>query len=193
MHPSSKVIIITGAGSGIGKQTALAFLQEGYTAVLAGRRKQTLEATANEAGTSPSRALVVPTDVTDQESVRNLFARTKETFGRLDILFNNAGIFVRSVPLEDVSYEEWKASVDTNLTGYFLCTQQAFMMMKSQQPKGGRIINNGSISAHAPRPNSIPYTATKHAIPVSPNPLHLRGASTISPAARSISEMPKPR
>jgi len=164
MRPSSKVVIITGAGSGIGKQTALAFLHEGYAAVLAGRRKQTLEATANEAGAGRSRALVVPTDVTDQESVRNLFARTKETFGRLDILFNNAGIFVRSVPLEDVSYEEWKATVDTNLTGYFLCTQQAFMMMKSQQPKGGRIINNGSISAHTPRPNTVSYSATKHAV-----------------------------
>ena len=164
MHPSSKAVIITGAGSGIGKQTALAFLHEGYAAVLAGRRKQTLEATADEAGAGRSRALVVPTDVTDPESVRNLFARTKETFGRLDVLFNNAGIFVRSVPLEDVSYEEWKATVDTNLTGYFLCTQQAFILMKSQQPKGGRIINNGSISAHAPRPNTVSYSATKHAI-----------------------------
>lgn len=164
MHPSFKVVIITGAGSDIGEQTALVFLHEGYAVVLAGRCKQTLERSADEAGDSRSRALMVFTDVTDPEFVRNLFARAKESLVRLDILFNNAGIFGRSVPLEDVPDEGWKAAVDTNLSGYFLCTQQAFMMMKSQQPKRGRIINNGSISAHALRPNTVSYSATKHAI-----------------------------
>jgi NAD(P)-dependent dehydrogenase (short-subunit alcohol dehydrogenase family) len=158
-----KVAIVTGAGSGIGKSTALALLREGYCVVLAGRRVEPLETTAAESGAG-SRALVVPTDVTDPESVRNLFARTKETFGRLDLLFNNAGTGAPGVPLEDLSYEQWKTVVDTNLTGSFLCTQEAFKIMKSQQPRGGRIINNGSISAHVPRPNSAPYTSTKHAI-----------------------------
>ena len=163
-----KVAIVTGAGSGIGKGTALALLQEGYSVALAGRRKEPLTTTVTAggpaAGPAGSRALVVPTDVTDPNSVRNLFAATKEAFGRLDLLFNNAGIGAPNVPLEDVLYERWKAIVDTNLTGVFLCTQEAFKMMKSQHPKGGRIINNGSISAHRPRPNSAPYTATKHAI-----------------------------
>jgi NAD(P)-dependent dehydrogenase (short-subunit alcohol dehydrogenase family) len=164
MSSHAKVAIITGAGSGIGKRTALAFLREGYSVALAGRHANTLETTATEAGSASSQALVVPTDVTDPLSVRALFARTKETFGRLDVLFNNAGTGAPPVLLEDLPYEKWKSVVETNLTGAFLCTQEAFKIMKSQQPRGGRIINNGSISAHVPRPNSAPYTATKHAI-----------------------------
>jgi len=156
-----KIAIVTGAGSGIGKRTALALLESGYSVSLAGRRPEPLKTTAKEAN---SRALVVPTDVTDPNSVRDLFAKTKDTFGRLDLLFNNAGTGAPPVPLEDLSYEQWKTVVDTNLTGAFLCTQEAFRIMKSQHPRGGRIINNGSISAHTPRPNSAPYTATKHAI-----------------------------
>ena len=159
-----KVAIVTGAGSGIGKAAALALLQDGYHVALAGRRKDRLEQVASEAGSASSRALVVPTDVADPESVRALFARTKEAFGRLDLLFNNAGVGAPGVPLEDLTYEQWKSVVDINLTGSFLCTQEAFKIMKSQEPRGGRIINNGSISAHAPRPNSSPYTSTKHAI-----------------------------
>ncbi len=161
MNSIPKVAIVTGAGSGIGKRTALAFLKKGYSVALAGRRTEPLETTAAKAG---SRALVVPTDVAKPDAVHNLFTRTKETFGRIDVLFNNAGIFGPSVLFEDIPYEEWKAVVDTNLTGAFLCAREAFRIMKSQHPMGGRIINNGSISAHAPRPNSAPYTATKHAI-----------------------------
>jgi NAD(P)-dependent dehydrogenase (short-subunit alcohol dehydrogenase family) len=161
---SEQVAIITGAGTGIGKRTALVFLEEGCSVVLAGRRREPLEATATEAGDAGARALVVPTDVSDPASVRALFATTKERFGRLDVLFNNAGIGAPGVLLEDLTYEQWKAVVDINLTGAFLCTQEAFKIMKDQTPRGGRIINNGSISAHAPRPNSAPYTATKHAI-----------------------------
>jgi len=169
MTSSHRVAIVTGAGTGIGKHAALALLQEGYAVALAGRRKDLLEATAGEATAAEgksagSRTLVVPTDVSDPASVRALFARTKEAFGRLDLLFNNAGIGAPPVPLEDLPYEQWKAVVDINLTGAFLCTQEAFKMMKGQQPRGGRIINNGSISAHAPRPNSAAYTATKHAM-----------------------------
>ena len=159
-----KIAIVTGAGSGIGRKTALALLQEGYAVVLAGRRAEPLRETAAKAGAASSRALVVPTDVTQPASVRDLFAQTKEVFGRLDLLFNNAGINVPAVPLEELTFEQWKSVVDANLTGAFLCTQEAFKIMKSQQPRGGRIINNGSISAHVPRPNSAPYTATKHAI-----------------------------
>jgi NAD(P)-dependent dehydrogenase (short-subunit alcohol dehydrogenase family) len=162
MSSSSKVAIITGAGTGIGKHCALALLHEGYAVVLAGRRKEPLEATAEEGKASGSATLIVPTDVGDPASVKNLFARTKETFGRLDLLFNNAGIGAPGVPLEDLAYEQWKRVVDTNLTGAFLCTQEAFKIMKDQNPRGGRIINNGSISAHVPRPNSAPYTSTKH-------------------------------
>jgi NAD(P)-dependent dehydrogenase (short-subunit alcohol dehydrogenase family) len=163
MTSSGKVAIVTGAGSGIGKAAALALLQEGYAVALAGRRKELLEAVAREAKPG-ARTLVVPTDVADPASIRALFARTKEAFGRLDLLFNNAGIGAPAVPLEDLPYEQWKAVVDTNLTGSFLCTQEAFKIMKSQEPRGGRIINNGSISAHAPRPFSVAYTSTKHAI-----------------------------
>jgi NAD(P)-dependent dehydrogenase (short-subunit alcohol dehydrogenase family) len=159
---SGKVAVVTGAGTGVGRAVTLALLQEDYSVVLAGRRKEPLDATAR--GVPASRTLVVPTDVGDPSSVRSLFARTKETFGRLDLLFNNAGIGAPPVLLEDLAYEQWKAVVDTNLSGAFLCTQEAFRLMKSQLPRGGRIINNGSISAHSPRPNSAPYTATKHAI-----------------------------
>jgi NAD(P)-dependent dehydrogenase (short-subunit alcohol dehydrogenase family) len=164
MTSSSKVAIVTGAGSGIGKAVAVALLKEGYRVALAGRRKDRLEQAVGEAGPVGDRALVVPTDVADHQSIQALFARTKEAFGRLDLLFNNAGIGAPGVPLEDLTYAQWKAVVDTNLTGAFLCTQEAFKIMKSQDPRGGRIINNGSISAHVPRPNSAPYTSTKHAI-----------------------------
>lgn len=159
-----KVAIVTGAGTGIGQSAALALLREGYSVTLAGRRKEPLERTATVSGAAASRVLVVSTDVTDPASVRALFAKTKETFGRLDVLFNNAGIGASPLPLEDLTYEQWKSVLDTNLTGAFLCTQEAFKIMKSQQPRGGRIINNGSVSAHAPRPNSAPYTASKHGI-----------------------------
>ena len=164
MTSSEKVAIVTGAGSGIGKAVALALMREGYAVVLAGRRKDRLEAAALAGKASGARTLVVPTDVGDPASVKALFAKTKAAFGRLDLLFNNAGTGAPPVPLEDLTYEQWKAVVDANLTGTFLCTQEAFKLMKSQEPRGGRIINNGSISAHAPRPNSAPYTSTKHAI-----------------------------
>jgi len=162
--PTLKVALVTGAGTGIGRNTALRLLEEGYSVVLAGRRIELLEKTKREAGDSGSRTLVVPTDVGSPESVRELFKKIRETFGRLDLLFNNAGIGAPAVPLEEISYEQWKAVVDVNLTGAFLCTQEAFRIMKEQKPRGGRIINNGSISAHVPRPFSSPYTATKHAI-----------------------------
>ena len=164
MTSSEKVAIVTGAGSGIGKASALALMREGYAVVLAGRRKDRLEAAALEGKASGARMLIVPTDVGDPASVKALFAKTKAAFGRLDLLFNNAGMGAPPVPLEDLTYEQWKSVVDANLTGAFLCTQEAFKLMKSQEPRGGRIINNGSISAHAPRPNSAPYTSTKHAI-----------------------------
>jgi len=161
---TERIALVTGAGTGIGKHSALALLREGYAVVLAGRRKELLEATAREGEATGSRVLVVPTDVGDPASVKALFARTVETFGRLDLLFNNAGAGAPPIPLEDLTVEQWKTVVDINLTGVFLCTQEAFKIMKAQDPRGGRIINNGSISAHAPRPNSSPYTATKHAI-----------------------------
>jgi NAD(P)-dependent dehydrogenase (short-subunit alcohol dehydrogenase family) len=164
MNAHDKVTIVTGAGSGVGKAVALALLQEGYRVALAGRRQARLEQAVAEAGAAAGQALIVPTDVGDPAAVRALFAKTKEAFGRLDVLFNNAGISAPGIPLEELSYEQWKAVVDTNLTGAFLCTQEAFKLMKSQDPRGGRIINNGSISAYAPRPRSAPYTATKHAM-----------------------------
>jgi NAD(P)-dependent dehydrogenase (short-subunit alcohol dehydrogenase family) len=164
MDKSSKVALVTGAGTGIGRAVALAFLQNGYRVALAGRRREPLEQTIAASGSASANALAVPTNVADPLSVRALFARTQAAFGRLDVLFNNAGVGAPGLPLEDLTFEQWKNVVDINLTGVFLCTQEAIKLMKSQQPRGGRIINNGSISAHAPRPNSAPYTATKHAI-----------------------------
>ena len=164
MEANGKVAIVTGAGSGIGKAVALALLGAGYRVALAGRREEALARTAQEAGAAAPQALVVPTDVAQPQSVKALFARTRETFGRLDVLFNNAGIGAPAVPLEDITLDQWRNVVDINLTGVFLCIQEAFRQMKTQDPRGGRIINNGSISAHAPRPLSAPYTATKHAI-----------------------------
>jgi Short-chain alcohol dehydrogenase of unknown specificity len=164
MGSPSRVAVVTGGGSGIGRAVALALAQEGFDVVVAGRRKESIEATVAEASKLGVRMLALPADVADQSSVRALFAGIKETFGRLDLLFNNAGTGAPPIPLEDLTYEQWKAVVDTNLTGAFLCTQEAIKIMKSQHPRGGRIINNGSISAHAPRPHSAPYTATKHAI-----------------------------
>ena len=158
------VALVTGAGSGVGRASALALLREGYTVVLAGRRLERLEETVQQAGDDRPRALIVATDVTDPASVGALFARVGEECGRLDLLFNNAGSGAPPVPLEDLTVEQWQAVVDVNLTGSFLCTQEAFRIMKAQDPRGGRIINNGSISADRPRPNSAPYTATKHAL-----------------------------
>jgi len=163
MATHSKVAIVTGAGTGIGKAVTLALLRDGYRVALAGRRREPLAQTAAQAD-GAARALVVPTDVSDAAAVQALFARVQESFGRLDLLFNNAGIFVPGMDIDELSVEQWKAVVDINLTGSFLCAREAFRMMKTQDPRGGRIINNGSISAHAPRPKSVPYTATKHAI-----------------------------
>jgi NAD(P)-dependent dehydrogenase (short-subunit alcohol dehydrogenase family) len=155
--------MVTGAGSGVGRRTALALSREGYALVLVGRRRERLEQTANEfAADAP--ALVVAADVSNPVAVHDLFGQIEQRFGRLDVLFNNAGIGAPAIPLEELTFEQWKAVVDTNLTGVFLCTQAAFRLMKAQTPRGGRIINNGSISAHTPRPRSAPYTATKHAV-----------------------------
>jgi len=164
MAEQPKVAIITGAGTGVGKAMAKGLAEAGFSVVLAGRRKEPLESTAQELIASGAAVLTVPTDVTDPASVAHLFAATKERFGRLDLLVNNAGVNAPPIPLEDLSFDQWKSVVDTNLTGAFLCTQEAFRMMKAQDPRGGRIINNGSVSAYAPRPLSAPYTATKHAI-----------------------------
>ena len=161
---TAKVALVTGAGSGIGRAVALAFLTDGWHVVLAGRRAEALQATVDEAGALGERARAVPTDVTDPQAVHALFAKTREVFGRLDLLFNNAGCNAPAVPLEELAYEQWRAVLDTSLTGAFLCTQEAFRLMKSQEPRGGRIINNGSISAHVPRPFSAPYTAAKHGL-----------------------------
>jgi len=161
---SERIALVTGAGSGIGRAVSLALKAEGYSVVLAGRRAERLERTAADAAPSGGRMLAVPTDVARPDSVRALFARVAETFGRLDLLFNNAGAGAPGIPMEDLTYEQWSAVVAVNLTGPFLCAQQAIRLMKAQHPPGGRIINNGSISAHVPRPNSAPYTATKHAI-----------------------------
>jgi NAD(P)-dependent dehydrogenase (short-subunit alcohol dehydrogenase family) len=164
MKTGDKTAIVTGAGSGIGRATALALLRDGYSVALAGRRHDALEQTKSAAGADGARAFVVPTDLTDANSVAALFSATKQAFGRLDLLFNNAGAGAPPIPLEDLTLDHWRIVIDINLTGAFLCTQAAFRLMKDQDPRGGRIINNGSISAHAPRPNSAPYTASKHAI-----------------------------
>jgi NAD(P)-dependent dehydrogenase (short-subunit alcohol dehydrogenase family) len=163
MAQHSKVAVVTGASSGIGKASALSLLKAGYSVALAGRRKDALEATARESEAG-DRALVVVADVGNPADVKALFAKVKEKFGRLDVLFNNAGGGAPGIPMEDLTYEQWMAVVNANLTGSFLCAQEAIKIMKAQTPKGGRIINNGSISAHTPRPYSAPYTATKHAI-----------------------------
>ena len=164
MISNGKIALVTGAGSGIGRAVALALQGVGYSVVLAGRRATELEKTAGLAAKSGGKVLPVPTDVSQPESVHALFAKIKEEFGRLDLLFNNAGASAPGVPMEDLTYEQWSKVVGVNLTGAFLCAQEAIKLMKSQRPRGGRIINNGSISAHVPRPNSAPYTATKHAI-----------------------------
>ena len=164
MTSNGRVAIVTGGGTGVGKASALALLKDGSSVVLAGRRPEPLKTTVQEAGEAGSRTLTVPTDVGDPASVATLFSRTMEAFGRLDVLFNNAGHGAAGVPLEDVTYEQWTSVLDSNLTGTFLCTQQAIKIMKSQDPVGGRTINNGSTASHVPRPNSAPYVATKHGI-----------------------------
>jgi NAD(P)-dependent dehydrogenase (short-subunit alcohol dehydrogenase family) len=164
MDGSQRVALITGGGTGIGKAVALALAAERYSVVVSGRRREPIDATAEEGRRTGAHMLAVPADVGDPSSVKDLFAAAKEAFGRLDLLFNNAGQGAPSVPMEDLTYEQWRSVVDANLTGAFLCTQEAIRLMKRQEPRGGRIINNGSISAHAPRPNSAPYTATKHGI-----------------------------
>jgi NAD(P)-dependent dehydrogenase (short-subunit alcohol dehydrogenase family) len=164
MADTQRVGLVTGGGTGIGRAVALALAGEGYSVVVSGRRREPLEATADEGRRLGAQLLAVPADVGDPNSVKALFDATTEAFGRLDLLFNNAGQGTPPVPMEDLTYEQWRSVVDANLTGAFLCTQEAIRLMKSQKPRGGRIINNGSISAHAPRPNSAPYTATKHAI-----------------------------
>jgi len=164
MSPSAKIALVTGAGTGVGKAVAVALAKAGYNLVLAGRRKEPLDQTAASVNSAGSQALVAPTDVSKREQVLALFDKVKSTFGRLDVLFNNAGIGAPPVPLEDLPYETWQNVVATNFTGMFLCTQEAIKIMKAQSPRGGRIINNGSISAHTPRPFSVAYTSTKHAI-----------------------------
>ena len=164
MSTTTKVALVTGAGSGVGRYAALALLNDGYSVVLAGRRADALDETIRMSAQSAASSLAVPTDVTDSEAVSILFKSTKDRFGKLDLLFNNAGMGAPAKPLEELTVKQWTDVVDVNLTGSFLCTQEAFRLMKSQKPMGGRIINNGSVSAHAPRPNSAPYTSTKHAI-----------------------------
>ena len=164
MTTHNKVAVITGGGTGIGKATALAFIKDGYRVVITGRRAEPLDETIKAAGVDSSRMIGVPADVGNPEAVKALFAKTKSAFGRIDVLFNNAGQNAPGVLFEDLPWERWKSVVDTNLNVMFLCAQEAFKMMKDQNPQGGRIINNGSISAHTPRPDSAPYTATKHAV-----------------------------
>ena len=164
MSSISKIAVVTGAGSGIGRSATLALLNEGYSVVLAGRSIDSLKKTLEEVENLSKQTLIVPTNVADPNSVKKLFNKTKDRFGRLDLLFNNAGISAPSIPLEELTYKQWQNVIDVNLTGAFICIQEAFKIMKNQKPKGGRLINNGSISAHVPRPFSSPYTATKHAI-----------------------------
>lgn len=164
MSGNGKVAMITGAGSGVGRSVALAMMKEGYSVVLAGRRQDALDETIALGASFGAPALAVSTDLANPDAVKNLFAKTKERFGRLDVLFNNAGTNAPPIPIEDLSFEQWQNVLGANLTAAFLCTQEAFRIMKDQTPRGGRIINNGSVSAQAPRPNSAPYTATKHAI-----------------------------
>jgi NAD(P)-dependent dehydrogenase (short-subunit alcohol dehydrogenase family) len=164
VQSSSSVALVTGAGSGIGRACAIALLGAGYSVVLAGRRRDALDETVRESGAPGGRALAIPTDITDPAAVKMLFERTREVFGRLDLLFNNAGINAPAVPFDELPFQHWRDVIETNLTGAFLCAQEAFRLMKQQVPGGGRIVNNGSISAHVPRPNSAPYTAAKHAI-----------------------------
>ncbi len=164
MTTNARIALVTGGGSGVGRAAALALQSAGYNVVLAGRRAAELERTAELAEPSGGKTLAVPTDVTEPDSVQALFATTKESFGRLDVLFNNAGVGAPGIPMEELTYEQWSTVVDVNLTGAFLCAQEAIKMMKDQEPRGGRIINNGSVSAQAPRPYSAPYTATKHAL-----------------------------
>jgi NAD(P)-dependent dehydrogenase (short-subunit alcohol dehydrogenase family) len=161
---TQKIAVVTGAGTGVGRAATLALMREGYTVVLAGRRKDMLEAVAKEGAQTPGAAMCVPTDVADPASIKALFAKVKETYGRLDVLFNNAGIGAPAMPIEQIPLDKWQAVVNTNLTGMFVCTQEAIKLMKAQTPRGGRIVNNGSISAHTPRPGAAPYTATKHAV-----------------------------
>jgi NAD(P)-dependent dehydrogenase (short-subunit alcohol dehydrogenase family) len=177
MATPTKIAVITGAGSGIGRASAHALLEDGWTVVLAGRRKAMLEETAALGQAPAARTLAVPTDVSDAASIAALFAKVKEVYGRIDLLFNNAGISTRGIPFEDLTYEQWMGVVQTNLTGSFLCAQHAFRMMKEQDPRGGRIINNGSVSAHVPRRNSTPYVATKHALTGLTKSLSLDGRS----------------
>ena len=164
MSTDDRVAIITGAGSGIGRAVARALMRDGWAVSLAGRRRDALEETAREPDAPGARTLVAPTDVRDPSSVEALFAQTRDHLGRVDLLFNNAGTNVPPTPIEDLTVEQWQSVVDTNLTGMFLCTREAFRVMKDQEPRGGRIINNGSISAQVPRPHTAPYTATKHAV-----------------------------
>ncbi len=176
MDPVRKVAVVTGAGSGIGRACAQGLLRANYAVVLAGRRTDALESTGRESGTPAGQWIVMPTDVTNPAAVKALFARTRDAFGgRVDVLFNNAGVGAPGVPLDEISFEQWSAVIATILTGSFLCAQEAFRIMKAQQPRGGRIINNGSISAHVPRPNSAPYTAAKHAITGLTKSLNLDG------------------
>ena len=188
-----KIAIVTGAGTGVGRAVTLALMREGYTVVLAGRRQEMLDAVAKEGAQTPGAALTVQTDVADPASIKALFAKTKEVYGRLDLLFNNAGIGTPSTSIEDMPFDKWQAVVATNLTGVFLCTQEAIRIMKAQDPRGGRIINNGSISAHTPRPGAAAYTATKHAVTGSPSRPRSTAGRTTSAAARSTSAMPRPR
>jgi NAD(P)-dependent dehydrogenase (short-subunit alcohol dehydrogenase family) len=164
MAATQKIAVVTGAGTGIGKAVAHALCRNGYAVAFAGRRKEMLDGAVKESGAAQGEAIAVPTDVGDPAQVKALFAKVKDTFGRLDVVFNNAGSGTPAMPIEDLPFEKWKAVVDANLTGVFLCTQEAIRIMKSQTPRGGRIINNGSISAHAPRPGAIAYTATKHGV-----------------------------